>query len=605
MSVTNKIIANNKLLPFFLLPLAVLLLHATYYYPFLTDDALISLRYADRFLQGKGLTWSDAFPVEGYSNLAWVLLASIFGKLGLDLIVALRVMGITCFAGVLYLNYRIWSNKQLPAISLFVSQLLFVLCAPVAIWSIGGLEQPLIALCIVVAVYGVYEYLLVTAQKFLWLASLGLAVLCITRPDSPLLCVGLALGVFWCKNFSIRKSFLPIMILAALPLIFVVGQLWFRQHYYNAWLPNTAYIKLTPSGLNFLKGFQYVLLSFVFLLPWPYLFIKQLVKDKTFVQQPLSKLVLPIVLLWLFYVVFIGGDIFAGLRHFVVVIALLLLLSPILLNWLIYVVNYSRKIQVALIFFFLLTQFFSYSSIAAKFERWEWHGEVLAKVLKAAFDDRQPLLAVSAAGTLPYFTGFPAIDMLGLNDHYIARNPERDPTLSPIGHGHGNARYVLERHPDIVSFCLPDSSLGKKPCHFAEKSLFAQSPFQADFVLVRVKGYNPYPYIGNFWFNKKSSKIGIQKNNKAVLVPGYLFSTNPDSYTQLDENDNLVMVLEPGMRATISGLEVPDQLSSVEINSSGLLAYTVVKDEESHMQTIVLENQSEETALLKSLLLSW
>ena len=45
-----------------------------HYYPFLSDDALISLRYASRLLQGKGLTWTDGPPVEGYSNLLWTLL---------------------------------------------------------------------------------------------------------------------------------------------------------------------------------------------------------------------------------------------------------------------------------------------------------------------------------------------------------------------------------------------------------------------------------------------------------------------------------------------------------------------------------------------------
>src|SRR5690606_2465390 len=47
--------------------------NARRYLPFMADDAFISLRYSERFLQGKGLTWNDGERVEGYSNITWVL----------------------------------------------------------------------------------------------------------------------------------------------------------------------------------------------------------------------------------------------------------------------------------------------------------------------------------------------------------------------------------------------------------------------------------------------------------------------------------------------------------------------------------------------------
>jgi hypothetical protein len=53
-----------------LVSLGSLYAHARHYLPFLADDALISLRYANRLLEGNGLTWTDGHPVEGYSNLS-------------------------------------------------------------------------------------------------------------------------------------------------------------------------------------------------------------------------------------------------------------------------------------------------------------------------------------------------------------------------------------------------------------------------------------------------------------------------------------------------------------------------------------------------------
>src|SRR4051794_24047730 len=62
----------------------VLGLHASYYYPFFSDDALITLRYARRFAQGLGLTWTDGERVEGYTDFLWVLLNAPSTWLRLD-----------------------------------------------------------------------------------------------------------------------------------------------------------------------------------------------------------------------------------------------------------------------------------------------------------------------------------------------------------------------------------------------------------------------------------------------------------------------------------------------------------------------------------------
>ena len=78
------------------LPLLILFWLNTYqYWPFIADDSLISLRYVDRFLNGQGLTWTAGDPVEGYSNLAWMLGSILLGSLGVDLIVSVRVLGIS------------------------------------------------------------------------------------------------------------------------------------------------------------------------------------------------------------------------------------------------------------------------------------------------------------------------------------------------------------------------------------------------------------------------------------------------------------------------------------------------------------------------------
>ena len=62
--------------------------------------------------------------------------------------------------------------------------------------------------------------------------------------------------------------------------------------------------------------------------------------------------------------------------------------------------------------------------------------------------DPGTLIAVNAAGAIPYYSERPAIDMLGLNDRHIARNGEV--AEGPAGHRRQDASYVLSRKPTFV-----------------------------------------------------------------------------------------------------------------------------------------------------------
>ncbi|MFN9706963.1 MAG: hypothetical protein ACK595_19380, partial [Planctomycetota bacterium] len=89
---------------------------------FVSDDAFISLRYAERLLAGDGLTWTDGERVEGYSNLLWVLaVAALHGVLhdglglGVDLVAAARLLGYGCGAAALGALACAGAPRELPA----------------------------------------------------------------------------------------------------------------------------------------------------------------------------------------------------------------------------------------------------------------------------------------------------------------------------------------------------------------------------------------------------------------------------------------------------------------------------------------------------------
>jgi hypothetical protein len=78
---------------------------------------------------------------------------------------------------------------------------------------------------------------------------------------------------------------------------------------------------------------------------------------------------------------------------------------------------------------------------------------VVGEWLRTTFEPGT-VIATNAAGIVPYVSKLPTIDMLGLNDEHIAH---RDITLGKVtlGHEKHDARYVLERRPDIILLGLP------------------------------------------------------------------------------------------------------------------------------------------------------
>jgi len=59
------------------------------------------------------------------------------------------------------------------------------------------------------------------------------------------------------------------------------------------------------------------------------------------------------------------------------------------------------------------------------------------------------LIAVVAAGAIPFESGLETIDMLGLNDEHIAHR-DLEVGLLPAGHEKYDSEYVLDRRPDII-----------------------------------------------------------------------------------------------------------------------------------------------------------
>jgi hypothetical protein len=146
---------------------------------------------------------------------------------------------------------------------------------------------------------------------------------------------------------------------------------------------------------------------------------------------------------WLVYWIYVGGDVFAE--------RMLLILFPIgvllLLDRTLFAFPERSVMAVAgVVALFALLPLviddrFGYT--LDRYDRWVTLGRHLAQDRYAG-----RLLAVDAAGKVPFYSGLPVVDMLGLNDEHIAHLPAR---FFEAGHNTYDPDYVLSRRPDLLA----------------------------------------------------------------------------------------------------------------------------------------------------------
>ena len=392
----------------------ILLVHASCYMPFIIDDALISLRYAERFLEGKGLTWTDGQPVEGYSNLLWLLANALLGFLGVDLISACRILGCGCMAAVIVAVVMYYSRRpHSDRLGLAVGLLFFSCAGPIAVWSIAGLEQPLIAAALAGAILCYWSAIEGQCRNRRWGVLLGtfLGMLCLTRPDGPLFTAALAAAFVFGASLKYHRWSWPFLLsFVLIPVACCAGQLAFRLAYYHDWLPNPAYAKVAPSWHHVEFGWEYVRKAHKSLLPLSLIAIVCLLVGLANRSSRSRSIPLAFMLsAWIGYLVFVGGDVFPAHRHFVPVIVILMFALidgiPILGQMIaaeLTAPRISLWIGMVLLFgFFVAGQFGDLDNHLAMTGYVEWDGRLFGLDLKQAFFEKQPLLAVTGGAVCP------------------------------------------------------------------------------------------------------------------------------------------------------------------------------------------------------------
>jgi arabinofuranosyltransferase len=561
-----------------------LALYARGFLPFIADDALISLRYSERLLQGDGLTWTDGERVEGYSNLLWVLGVAATAWLGGgDVIAAARVLGLTgmvATVGAVAFAYRARRARELAAP--LAGALTIALAGPIAVWAVGGLEQALVAPLLAWALALSLPLVEVPSPSFkrVLAAGLPLALLCITRPDGALFAVasGAALLLGRVGRGLNRASLRLVLTLAALPIAFTAAQLAFRLAYYGEWVPNTAHVKANFTVVRLREGLGYLLTGARGLPALTLALLAGLGLLATRARRRALVVLLPMVA-WSAYVASVGGDIFPAYRHLVPVLVLAAFVLAEAAAWLA-----NRPPLVAAAAFVLVLAVPALASVQrtdpeihrARTERWEWDGKAVGELLARAFGHRHPLLAADPAGCLPFFSKLPSLDMLGLNDRFLATHPPPGFGRGPLGHELGNGAYVLSRRPDLVSFCTPPGS--ERPCFRSGHEMVASETFGRDYQLVRLETPAPRVLRAPVWV-RREGRVGIVRAEGEIRLPGFLLADNRETLARLGASGALEAVVSDVQPARLLGLTVPPGRWQVSARADGTTLVRVRQQE--------------------------
>jgi arabinofuranosyltransferase len=475
--------------------LLLMLLHALSF-RFVIDDAYISFRFAQNLVDGHGLAFNPGQPVEGYSNLLYVLLSALGIKLGIDPLLWGRFWSVLAMGGALAMIPAIvrllapeeTTHHQVPGV---VAQLVLACVGAVACWMLAGLETAFFTL------FAVWAWRAALKRQTIFAALAGL-LLVLTRPEGPALAT---LFMAW--------SLLPGRALAAVPssrlqtwagpALLILGTAAFfvwRYSYFGYWLPNTYFAKTGdlagqlktgwPYGLSFLLFYGASLTAVA---------VAAALRGGTSILRSAETLFsLGVVLFWFAYIVVVGGDMLGMFRFFVPVLPLLTTTVVALLSGTGWITRPRGAALTVLILAVVLlpASFFgkerrlvSIHMSEANLGGWFLAGDALAEQLPAGTS-----LALGPAGYIPYATGFKCWDFYGIVVEEIAHK-DMAFTGQYAGHEKHDGDFILAQRPDIILLGNVDivSRPGMRKVNLLEreKDIFYHPAFQNEYELDHLK----------------------------------------------------------------------------------------------------------------------
>ena len=270
----------------------------------ISDDAAITLRTVLNVTHGFGLTFNIAERVQTYTHPLWMGLLTIGYLLTGNVYVAMFAIGMILSAVAFWLAL----TRAVSAFQAISAAVVLLFSSAFIDFSTSGLENPLANLLVAVFVGVFLNRTMANIRRLTVLWTLA-SFLYLTRPDAALLVVPLLVVATW-RGGNVRAALQSIVVGGLPALAWTV----FALVYYGFPFPNTAYAKLAtgidPGELR-AQGVLYLLDS-LDRDPITLTAIAVAVVVAAFRRELAPRALAAGVVLYLWYVVSIGGDFMTG-----------------------------------------------------------------------------------------------------------------------------------------------------------------------------------------------------------------------------------------------------------------------------------------------------
>lgn len=469
----NRDFLDIKLCIFYILICVTFIFLLVYFWNLTVDDAFISFRYALNLAEGHGLVWNVGEPpIEGYSNFLWVLLISFFIYLKLDPVLISKIISLGCVGGILYYYWKFiedfFSNNKNSIILMgwAIAVSLFLVNPATAIHTISGMETMLFSFLLLSLSFYSYKIIKSSERQFYWLFVVFALLLSLLRFEGILITVSLLLLiVLWNykenNSMHLNKNFITSIVF--LYIIPIALYMFFRYLYFNDIFPMTYHAKAL-SG-NVISILSYNLswiydLSLIHIIAFLLVILFFICLYKIFLSDlQIRRNYFNLIIIFIF--IAIAGNVTYlttklamnyGDRLFYPTYVIIYLITGITLTLIYYnkgfykinllkKTKYSKQILLAgLITLLLLTNFSFMDSLFGwhDYGDKEYNTQVAVGLALEPFSQYNYTVATDYAGAIPYYSRWRHIDMLGLNNKYIANN--KRPSLE----------YLEEVKPDLI-----------------------------------------------------------------------------------------------------------------------------------------------------------
>lgn len=406
---------------------------------FIQDDAFISFRYARNLVEGNGLVWNPGERVEGYTNFLWTVMIAGGIKLGVDPVIFSEILGLICFALTLTFTYKL-ARPVLSRDWALLTMLLLGTNYSFSAYATGGLETQSQALIFTATMYLLFG-IMTGERRYSTMAALSLllSTALLIRLDSAILVVVvMPVALFYLLKEKDRMQVkVAKELVLVIPLVVIIS-IWFawKLSYYGDILPNTYYAK-AGAGVDPMMGLRYVYGFFTEYWLAPFMLLGAIgVCSK---RNAEVVVIMALVVLWLFYIVKVGGD-FMEFRALIPILPFVMLMMVGSVAW----ASQRKTVQATLMIAILAGSLLyaarsgessletvapanAYDTESIQQLRahmmdsssdWGNVGRVLGESLQYS---QEVKIAVLPAGAVPYYSRLPALDMLGLSDQWVAR----------------------------------------------------------------------------------------------------------------------------------------------------------------------------------------